>query len=76
MKPDREIVESSSHASGYNLVSHSVSFSREGRLHCEVVCMFPTNKVLTQSVRFSSPRFGYFCARLYWTGLRSPGERC
>ena len=48
VKLDREIEESSSPASGYNLVSHTVSFSREGRLHCEVVCMFPTNKVLTQ----------------------------
>ena len=52
VKLDREIVESSSHASGYNLVSHAVSFSREGRLHCEVVCMFPTNKVLTQVCSF------------------------
>ena len=38
MKLDREIEESSSHASGYNL-----------RLHCEVVSMFPTIKVLTQA---------------------------
>ena len=42
----------------------TVSFSREGRLRCEVVSMFPTNKVLTQVCSFSSTRYGYFYARL------------
>ena len=37
---------------------------------------FPRTKSCPRSVRFSSPRHGYFYARLFWTGFLSPGERC